>query len=468
MTTLPPVSESLLQKYNVAGPRYTSYPTAPVWTETYDHQAHEAMIRATNQPPGSNPHPLSLYVHLPFCEARCLFCGCNVVITRQRDQAEKYLDYLFREIDQVAALMDTDRPVVQFHWGGGTPTYLSEEQMARLFHYQMRHFKLAPRAEVAIEVDPRHTTDDQITLLKELGFNRISLGVQDFNPTVQEAIHRVQPFEMTAHTTEHCRKLGFEGLNFDLIYGLPHQSEASFEKTVDQVIALSPDRIALYSYAHVPWISPHQTAIPEAALPDAGVKFRILQLALTRLTEAGYRYIGMDHFAKPDDELSLAMDAGKLHRNFMGYTVQHGEQSSDLAGFGVSAISAFQEAFAQNWRKLSQYYDAVDAGRIPTMRGYRLSDEDRLRQYVIMAVLCQGRVDYAAVAQRFQVDFRTHFAGALTELQTLAADGLVELREDALVLTPLGRLFSRNVAMPFDAYLRQPQADGKPTYSRTV
>ncbi len=461
------VSQTLLQKYNVAGPRYTSYPTAPMWTEAYGPAAHAETLRHTNQPAGSNHHPLSLYVHLPFCEARCLFCGCNVVITRQREQAEKYLDYLFREIAMQAALLDTTRPVVQFHWGGGTPTYLSEDQMRRLFEYQLRYFTLAPEAEVAIEVDPRHTTDGQIRLLKELGFNRISLGVQDFNPTVQEAVHRIQPFEMTAHTTALCRELGFEGLNFDLIYGLPHQTEESFTRTVAQVIELSPDRIALYSYAHVPWISPHQTAIDEATLPETAVKFRILQTALERLTAAGYRYIGMDHFAKPDDELSLALDGGKLHRNFMGYTVQQGALASDLIGFGVSAISALQGAFAQNQRKLSRYYEALDAGELPVMRGYRLSDEDKLRQAVIMAILCQGRVDYAALRAGFGIDFRGHFAEPLAALADLANDGLVLLHEDSLEVTPLGRMFSRNVAMPFDAYLKQAEGD-KPTFSKTV
>jgi oxygen-independent coproporphyrinogen-3 oxidase len=460
-------SEALLQKYNTSGPRYTSYPTAPMWQDSYDAEAHEKTVRSTNQPIGSNPHPLSLYVHLPFCESRCLFCGCNVVITQQRDQAEKYLGYLFREMETLAGWMDRSRPVVQFHWGGGTPTYLSEAQMARLFKFQTELFQLAPGAEVAIEVDPRVTTPAQIDLLKELGFNRISLGVQDFNPQVQEAIHRVQPLDMTAATTEQCRRLGFEGLNFDLIYGLPHQSVASFEKTVREVIQLSPDRIALYSYAHVPWLSPHQNQIPEAALPESETKFQILQVALQMLTDAGYLYIGMDHFAKPTDELSLALKSGNLHRNFMGYTVQHGHLPSDLYGFGVSAISGLQGQFAQNWRKLSQYYEAIDAGRIATMRGYELSTEDRLRQAVILAILCPGQISYPDFEQRFGVQFKTHFAEAFPKLEDMACDGLVELTETSLIVTPKGRLFSRNIAMPFDAYLPKLSGD-KPTFSKTV
>lgn len=460
-------SQALLKKYNTTGPRYTSYPTAPVWQDSYNAESHEKTIRETNQAPGSNPHPLSLYAHLPFCESRCLFCGCNVVITKQKDQAEKYLGYLFKEMEMVANWMDRSRPVVQFHWGGGTPTYLSEDQMARLFRFQTELFQLTPNAEVAIEVDPRVTTPAQLDLLKELGFNRISLGVQDFNPQVQESIHRIQPLDMVAATTEHCRKLGFEGLNFDLIYGLPHQSVESFEKTVQDVIKLSPDRIALYNYAHVPWLSPHQSQMPEAALPNSDIKFQILQTALQMLTEAGYLYIGMDHFAKPTDELSLALNNGNLHRNFMGYTVQHGDVPSDLYGFGVSAISGLQGQFAQSWRKLSQYYEAIEAGRIPTMRGYELSDEDKLRQQLILAILCPGTVDYAAFNQRFGIDFKTHFADALNRLEDMAADDLLAMNEQGFQVTALGRLFSRNIAMPFDAYLPTMTSD-KPTFSKTV
>lgn len=459
---------NLLQKYNTAGPRYTSYPTAPVWLDSYQHTQHEGVIRETNR---SNPHPLSLYTHLPFCESRCLFCGCNVVITKQKDQAEKYLDYLFRELEMTAALMERNRPVVQFHWGGGTPTYLSEEQMIRLFQFQTKLFPLDAQAEVAIEVDPRVTTLSQLEVLKDLGFNRVSLGVQDFNSRVQETINRVQPLEMTAKMTEDCRRLGFEGLNFDLIYGLPHQSVESFEKTVREVIALNPDRLALYSYAHVPWLSPHQAQMPEEALPVSDEKFKILQTALHHLTEAGYRYIGMDHFAKPSDELSRALDTdnlqGSLHRNFMGYTVQHGQLPSDLYGFGVSAISGLQRHFAQNWRKLSQYYDAIDAGLLPTMRGYVLSDEDQLRQQVILSILCQGHVDYAAFETRFGIQFEVHFKDALLQLESFTQDGLIEFSNHGFIVTPLGRLLSRNIAMPFDAYLKALNSE-KPTFSKTV
>lgn len=457
-------SGELLRKYNTAGPRYTSYPTAPVWQDTYRDEQHQSVIRETNV---NNPHPLSLYTHLPFCKSRCLFCGCNVVITQQREQAEKYLAYLFREMDMTAALMDTERSIVQLHWGGGTPTYLSEGQIERLFRHQTQLFPLAPDAEIAVEVDPRVTSTPQLETLKALGFNRISLGVQDLNPTVQESIRRIQPLEMTAAITETCRSLGFDGLNFDLIYGLPHQTVESFEKTIEEVIALNPDRLALYSYAHVPWLSPHQKQIPEETLPGADEKFRILQTALEKFTEAGYRYIGMDHFARPEDELSHALDNGQLHRNFMGYTVQKGRLPSDLYGFGASAISGFQGHFAQNWRKLSQYYEALDANRLPTMRGYVLSDEDRLRQQIILAILCQGAVDYATFETRFPIEFKSHFQDALNELEQLETDGLVKFSAGSFQVTPLGRLFSRNIAMPFDAYLKKLDPE-KPTFSKTV
>jgi oxygen-independent coproporphyrinogen-3 oxidase len=469
---------ALLEKYNIAGPRYTSYPTAPVWQDSYTYKTHTQVIQETNALLEPNPYPLSIYVHLPFCESRCLFCGCNVVITKQKDQAEKYLDYLFREIDMAAQWIDRRRPLVQLHWGGGTPTYLSEDQMERLFHFLSEKFNLTPTAEVAIEIDPRVTTPSQITLLRKLGFNRISLGVQDFDPIVQETIHRVQPLGMTAETVAQCRALGFEGLNFDLIYGLPHQTVRSFSQTLNEVVALNPDRIALYNYAYVPWLSPHQAQMPEGALPATNVKFQILQTALQKLTEAGYLYIGMDHFAKPDDELSLALAQGNLHRNFMGYTVQKTAQKgnpltpqsskpSDLYGFGVSAISGLQNHFAQNWRKLSQYYEAIDQGHLPTMRGYILSRDDKIRQQVILAILCQGRVNYADFDQRFGIRFTTYFLDALLQLKEISRDGLVEFANGGFTVTPLGRLFSRNIAMPFDAYLTG-MNDNKPTFSKTL
>ncbi len=462
------LSEGFLERYNTSGPRYTSYPTAPMWRDDFGAGAFEGAIRRTNQPDAPERSlPVSLYVHLPFCESRCLFCGCNVVITQQREQAEKYLGYLFREIEHGASLMAASggeaRPVVQFHWGGGTPTYLSPEQIERLFSFQKARFHLVPDAEIAIEVDPRVTSDEQLVVLRELGFNRISLGVQDFQPTVQEAIHRIQPEAMTAEMVARCRELGYGGINFDLIYGLPHQTEASFDQTLDSVIALDPDRIALYNFAYVPWISPHQKAIPQGTLPTGPVKFRIFSNAIRRLLDAGYVYVGMDHFAKPTDELYIAQQEGTLHRNFMGYTTKAG---CELYGFGVSAISGLDAYYAQNEKKLSRYYEAVEAGRLPTMRGYALSRDDQIRRAAILDILCNGRLDLPRLSGQFGIDAHRYFAQALEQLQPMADDGVLVPDARGFRLTPLGRIFSRNVAMPFDAYLKRD--DQKPLYSKTL
>lgn len=468
------LTSGILERYNIHGPRYTSYPTAPMWRDDFGPDAYTEAIRKTNAPgyqpdfPAENPGtiPISLYVHLPFCESRCLFCGCNVVITRQKDQAETYLGYVFKEMERAAALMDTSRPVVQFHWGGGTPTYLSPEQMARLFRFQKETFNLQPEAEIAIEVDPRVTTPEQIELLRELGFNRISLGVQDFNPQVQETIHRIQPVEMTEAMVNQCRSLGFESLNMDLIYGLPHQTVDTFSKTLEEVLRMAPERIALYNYAHVPWMAPHQAHMPEAAIPPGPEKLRIFQQAIHRLTQAGYVYIGMDHFAKPTDELTVAQQEGGLRRNFMGYTTRAG---SDLYAFGVSAISGLQGFYAQNWRKLADYYKAIDEGQFPTMRGYALSGEDQLRRAVINQILCHGDVNYASMEKTYGLpSFSGHFADALAKLSGAAEDRLLVFHEQGFTLTPLGRILSRNVAMVFDAYLEERPASEKPLFSKTL
>ncbi len=466
------LSQDLLEKYNTRGPRYTSYPTAPVWTESFGAENFRQAIVETNAGDNAIQPQLSLYTHIPFCTSRCLYCSCNVVITRQTEQAEKYLDYLFRDIEQTAALINPEREVVQFHWGGGTPTYLTSGQMERLFRFYAQHFRFSPQAEVAIEIDPRVTSFEQLQVLRELGFNRVSLGVQDFEEEVQIAVNRVQPVEMTEAMVVECRRLGYESINFDLIYGLPHQSVETFQHTLEEVIRISPDRIALYNYAHVPWISPHQKMIPEAALPDGPEKFRIFRMAIQRLLEAGYVYIGMDHFAKPQDELNLALSEGRLHRNFMGYTVFKGEgvqADTELYGFGVSAISCLDRYYVQNEKKLSTYYEALDRGHLPVKRGYALSNEDMLRRHVILSILCQGHVDFKAIESRFGIDFRQHFAGALQALEEPTRDGLICWVEDGFVVTPLGRIFNRNIAMGFDAYLQGQVQQGKhQMFSKTL
>ncbi|MBY0404261.1 MAG: oxygen-independent coproporphyrinogen III oxidase, partial [Cyanobacteria bacterium] len=448
------LSAELLNKYSIHGPRYTSYPTAPMWKDDFGADAFESAILGTNTE-AFIPIPLSLYVHIPFCESRCLFCGCNVVITKQTEQAEKYLSYLFQEIDRTAKQINPNRQVVQFHWGGGTPTYLIPEQMERLFLYLKERFQLSPQAEIAIEVDPRVTTPEQLQLLRKLGFNRISLGVQDFEPQVMEAIHRIQPLEMTQEMVSTCRTLGFQSLNLDLIYGLPHQTVNSFEKTVAQVIAMAPDRIALYNYAHVPWMAPHQAQMDESTLPQAGDKIQIFLRAIQLLTEAGYVYIGMDHFAKPHDELAIAQQQGTLRRNFMGYTTQAG---SELYAFGVSGISGLNGFYAQNWRKLPDYYQAVEDKKLPTMRGYALSQEDLLRRGIISQILCHGVMDYPSFEKEFhRTDLKAYFEsenpGLRPTLEKMENDGLLRLKPQGFQLTPLGRILSRNVAMLYDAYL---------------
>ncbi len=365
------VTLDLLRKYDRPGPRYTSYPTAVEFHPGLDATAYRAHLAEAASTP---EHPLSLYLHLPFCEERCTFCGCMVVITKKRDVAARYLGYVKRELAMLGTALSGRRHVVQYHWGGGTPTYLSLEQMADLHQAVATHFDIDPDGEAAIEVDPRVTTLEQLDLLRHLGFNRLSMGVQDFAPAVQAAVNRVQPVETTRALFDHARRLGFASINIDLIYGLPLQTRESFATTVDTVLAMRPDRVAVYSFALVPWIRAHQKGLPMADLPDAEAKLELFVEAMQRFVAAGYRQIGMDHFALPDDELAKASDAGRLHRNFMGYTTR---VAPDLVGIGVSAIGDVSGAFAQNVKPLAAYYDALDAGHFPIERGYRLDRDDR-------------------------------------------------------------------------------------------
>jgi oxygen-independent coproporphyrinogen III oxidase len=463
-----PLTEELLLKYSTHGPRYTSYPTAPVWKNEFGPEAFNEAVLESNAPDATSyMAPLSLYTHLPFCESRCLFCGCNVVITRNHSNSQIYLDALFKEMEAMSIRMNLGRGVNQFHWGGGTPTFLSPEEMEKLFRFQKSLFNFEPHAEIAIEVDPRVTTDEQLVLLRELGFNRISLGLQDLDPTVQETINRIQPRQMTETMVHRCRELGFESLNLDLIYGLPHQTQETFQSTVDAILEMSPDRIALYHYAHVPWMAPHQKHLPEAALPDTPEKIQIFMHALNTLTEAGYVYIGMDHFAKPTDELTLAQKEGTLKRNFMGYTTRAG---SELMAFGVSAISGLFEYYGQNQRNINDYYAAVNAGQSATMRGYALSEDDIIRREVIMQVLCHGTLNYETLGEEFGIkDVKGYFAPALATLNGFEVDGLLVQDEHGFSLTPIGRILSRNVVMGFDAYLKpDPNANAKPIFSKTI
>ncbi len=452
-----------VRRFDRPGPRYTSYPTAVefhegVGPDTYRENLAEADARG----PGE---PLSLYAHLPFCEHRCLFCGCHVVITPHMPVAEKYLSYVKKEIGRVAEMLPNRRRVVQMHWGGGTPTYFSPDQLADLFTRYREHFEFDPDAEIAIEVDPRVTSPEHLDRLAELGFNRLSMGVQDLTPEVQEAITRNQTYEQTATLMEHARRTGFvDGINLDLIYGLPRQQLETFHSNLDQVLALRPDRVAVYSFAYVPWIKGHQKKLDRSTLPSPELKLDLYLAAMERFLDAGYEPIGMDHFALPDDELAVAAHEGRLHRNFMGYSVM---PASDMIAFGISGIGEVQGAFFQNEKKLSRYYEALDQGRLPVSRGYVLDRDDRIRQYVIQQIMCNFRVSKGEVEERFGVDFDTYFERSLDALKEVREAGFVEISDEGLRVKEEGRLFVRNVCMAFDRYLQAKEAEA-PVFSRTV
>jgi oxygen-independent coproporphyrinogen-3 oxidase len=454
------VSVDLLHRYNVAGPRYTSYPTAPVWREGIGPADYEQILAESND--AASPAPLSLYVHIPFCESLCFFCACNVEITGKHTVEEPYLGLLEREIEWIATRTGEGREVVQLHWGGGTPTFLAPERITRLAASLRSSFRFAPDAEVGVEIDPRVTTREHLSALRGAGFNRLSMGVQDFDAAVQKAIHRIQGYDATRALVLAAREMGFDSVNMDLIYGLPLQTPDSFRATIDRILEIGPDRLAVYSYANVPWMKKHQKLL-EARLPGEREKFEIFRTALASFTEAGYEYIGMDHFARPDDELSRARRDRTLHRNFQGYTTKAG---TDLIGMGVSAIGAVGNAFVQNRRELPAYRRDVGSQGSATFRGFRLSFDDRVRREVIGNLLCHGVVVVAEVEEAFGIAFSEYFAASLDRLSSCERDGLVEISASEVRATPLGRVFLRNLAMAFDAYLTD--APEKPTFSRTL
>lgn len=462
-------AEQVLPRYEGPGPRYTSYPTAPVWTEAFGPDemraalADDASPRDPDAPPGD---AISLYAHVPFCRSLCHFCACNRVITRDAALPESWLDTIEREIAAVRAAMPRASRASQLHWGGGTPTHLAPAQIRRLFAALVDAFPLARGAEVSIEVDPRVTTPEHVEVLRELGFSRISMGVQDFDPRVQEAIHRHQPVSMTADLVARARAAGFESASFDLIYGLPFQNEAGFARTLDEVLAIEPDRVALYSYAHVTWVAKQQRGFERHDLPDARTKLRLFVMALRRFAGAGYVYVGMDHFARPDDELARALRERRLRRNFMGYTTQAGVE---LLGFGPSAISELRGAFAQSQREIEAWRAAVEKDGVATLRGHVLTEDDRRRRFVISRIMCHGGLRADEWRSAFGGRLSDDFAAEIARLAPLAADGLVTLEGDgSFAVTALGRLLVRNVAMVFDAYLPEQQRSGRPLFSRTV
>jgi oxygen-independent coproporphyrinogen-3 oxidase len=446
----PPLSVDLdlVRKYDRPVPRYTSYPTA---AQFRDYAGPGDLLRHLEADNRSGEAPLSLYVHLPFCESLCWFCGCTTVITRDRGMGARYLDYLEREIALLAPRVHPGRRVVQLHFGGGTPTFFGAEQLTRLVRTLRGHFTFAPDAELSVEIDPRRVSAAQVDALAAGGFTRASLGVQDFNPEVQLAIHRIQPRAQTEQAIAWLRAAGFTSINLDLIYGLPRQTVATFADTLAQVRELAPDRLAVFSYAHVPWMKPAQKILEQrTGLPTAEAKLEMFKLGVETLTGAGYACIGLDHFARPDDELAVALAAGTLQRNFQGYSTRAG---AEILGFGLSAISQTTRSYRQNHKDLAAYYAALDAGLAPFARGLELTAEDERRRAIIMRLMCRLELDFGALGREFGLDFRAAYAAELARLRAFAADGLVEFHAPGVRVTETGRLLLRNLAACFDAQL---------------
>lgn len=452
----------LIQKYSMSGPRYTSYPPAPIFSTEFGAKDYHTEICRVEENPVSRD--LSLYFHIPFCDTLCYFCGCTTIITQNRERINDYLNYLRKEVDLLAPLLHRDRRVVQMHWGGGTPTYLSPAQIVELGQHIRKSFAFDERAEVSVEVDPRELSYEHLRALRSVGFNRISLGVQDFDQRVQKAVNRLQSEFITRQAVDWSRELGFRSLNVDLIYGLPLQSVQSFSLTLDKILEIAPERIAVYNFAFVPWMKKHQRVLHVEDLPSPETKLALLTMTIERLSNAGYVYIGMDHFAKADDELTLAQKNRTLNRNFQGYSTRAG---SDLYGIGLSAISHFGTVYSQNAKTLPTYTSAVGSGTFATYAGYRMSADDEIRKFVIMRIMCDLVLTVGEVGERFGINFHSYFEDSLQKLQPLVDDGLLVVTRTSLMVTERGRLFLRNIAMCFDAYL--PKESKIPNlYSKTV
>jgi oxygen-independent coproporphyrinogen-3 oxidase len=440
----------LIRKYDKAGPRYTSYPTAVQFHEGFGETEYRELAQFSN----ASGKPLSLYFHLPFCDTVCYYCACNKIVTKNRRRAAPYLDHLQREIALQGALFDHSRPVTQLHWGGGTPTFLSAQEMRTLMRVTSEHFQLLPddAGEYSIEVDPREADAETIALLRELGFNRLSVGIQDFDPLVQRAVNRIQSEEITLAVMAAARREGFKSISVDLIYGLPHQNVVRFSRTIAAIIDAAPDRIAVFNYAHLPELFKTQRQIDAEALPSAAVKLDILKTVIETLTAAGYVYIGMDHFAKPDDELALAQQAGTLYRNFQGYSTH---ADCDLVAMGTTAIGMVGDSYSQNLKTPDEYYACIDANRLPVFRGVQLNADDRLRRAVITQLICHFALDFRTVETAYGIDFADYFALECEDLADMAGDGLLTLDTHGIRVRPPGRLLIRNICMVFDHYLRQ-------------
>ncbi len=442
----------LIKKYDIAGPRYTSYPTAVQFTPEFSEADYHEQALKSNQ----SGRDLSLYFHLPFCDTICYYCACNKVITKDRNKAIPYLDMLHKEIAMQGKLFDSSRKVNQLHWGGGTPTFISHQQMAELMQVTRQHFNLHDddSGEYSIEIDPREVTRDSIKLLREIGFNRMSLGVQDFDPAVQKAVNRIQSEEQTLNALNSARDFGFKSISTDLIYGLPLQTESSFAATLQRIIEISPDRISLFNYAHMPTLFKPQRRINESEMPSAEVKLAILKQSTEQLINAGYVYIGMDHFAKPDDELSVAQQEGKLYRNFQGYATH---ADCDLVGMGITSIGTIDNSFAQNVKTLDEYQALIGSGKLAVFRGVKIDQDDLLRRAVIMQLICHFNLNFADIESKYKISFASYFADEIKRLSTMKTDGLIEMDTQSIQVTGKGRLLIRNICMVFDRYLNNTQ-----------
>jgi len=452
----------LLKRFNQPGPRYTSYPTAPMFSGGFTEKDFVGEIVETNRDANSNA--VSLYFHFPFCAKLCYFCGCNMLVTSDRSAISKYNEYLKREIEMLAPLVSANRRVEQLHFGGGTPSYLTPDEILDVGGFIKSKFRFAEDLEASVEIDPRGLTREHLEAFREIGFNRTSFGVQDFNSKVQEAINRVQSEEITRQTVLWARELGYKSVNIDLIYGLPHQTLPEFAESVEKVIDISPDRIAVFNYAHVPWLKKHQNIIQTENLPSPDERLQILRMTIEKLVRAGYEYIGLDHFAKPSDELAVAQKNNTLYRNFQGYSTRAG---ADVYAFGVSAISQFQNIYAQNQKNLNDYYAQIDSGLAATAVGYRMTADDHVRKETIMQLMCHLEIDKRDIERRFGIDFEEYFSADIPKLDIFIAENLLENNADKIKIIGAGKLIIRNVAMCFDAYLEKMMRE-KPVFSKTV
>jgi oxygen-independent coproporphyrinogen-3 oxidase len=449
------------KKYDKPGPRYTSYPTAPHFRDDFTESDFVKEAAETNK--GENLPDLSLYFHLPYCDTLCYFCGCNMIVTRNRERVSEYLKYIKKEISLMSGRISGKRKVSQLHWGGGTPTHLLPEEISGLASYITEIFGFKSDSENSCEIDPRGLTKEHLEALRSSGFNRISMGVQDFNEKVQKAVNRIQPAGLTEQVIQWIRELKFHSFNLDLMYGLPFQTIESFEATLEKVIELAPDRIAVFNYAYVPWVKKHMELINKDDLPSPDIKLAILKMTIEKLTGAGYVFIGMDHFAKPDDELAVAMREKKLYRNFQGYSTHAG---SDLYAMGITAISQIGKIYSQNYKTEKEYFREIDAGRLPIAKGYELNADDILRKYVIMRLMCDFELDFPSIEEKFNIEFKEYFKWGLKGLEQFDADGLVSVNNNKIIVSEMGKLLIRNIAMNFDGYIERSEDTSR--YSKTL